>query len=206
MLVWVLDRTQNADDVDRTYSDCLQCLSSDLQAKVKAFLAASTAHRVGIDLTTLDMSPAKTADEFLSYFDEQFGRLEWDWIRKAASDAEKVKRFHCLWALKESYVKGVGCGIIVDLVKICFLVSEYNASNPSAIRIWDTPLSVTLVVEGAICKDWSFQVVSVDSFHILSLACNPPQSGEPAVAVERVTWLDLATKACALPAVDADRP
>ncbi|KAH6566049.1 hypothetical protein BASA62_006943 [Batrachochytrium salamandrivorans] len=194
-------------------------------------------HRVGIDLTHISMDEVASPDTFLGYFGDQFADVEWEWIRSGtqsvgnrgsvistamdtgsvgseqsahASNWEIMRRFHCLWALKEAYVKGIGCGITVNLHEIVFLVSPYDSTNPSTIKIlantiicfrptlglhgqfrqlWPEPLSVTLQINQITSTEWSFQVDSVDKCTILCMACKPQHHGT--LSFEMVKWHDL---------------
>eukprot|EP00842_Homolaphlyctis_polyrhiza_P006194 jgi/Hompol1/6576/HPOL_002495-RA len=150
--------------------------------------------RLGIDITEISPipnpnDPATRASLFLSYFDEQFSPSEWAWIRAAQSEFEAIKRFHCMWALKEAYTKGVGCGIVVDLRQVVFHIADFRPTSSSFIRIWDTPLSVTLTVKGVLMNQWSFQVSLIDDTHIVCIAANPPIA-DP-VKIQRLQWSDV---------------
>ncbi|KAH9275614.1 hypothetical protein BASA83_001901 [Batrachochytrium salamandrivorans] len=81
-----------------------------------------------------------------------------------ASNWEIMRRFHCLWALKEAYVKGIGCGItILANTIICFRPTL--GLHGQFRQLWPEPLSVTLQINQITSTEWSFQVDLVDKLH-----------------------------------------
>ncbi|KAK6095702.1 hypothetical protein MT418_004375 [Batrachochytrium dendrobatidis] len=173
--------------------------------------------RVGVDLTKIDQREIDDPETFFGYFDEQFSKLEWEWIRHGVTgeanvlvgmavvspdsivsssiitfqpkndhNQDMIRRFHCMWALKEAYVKGVGCGIVTNLQDIVFLVSSYNSNNPSTIKLWQKQLSVTLMIHGKISHDWLFQVQLVDEQHIICMASTSKYKGD--LSFDIVKW------------------
>ncbi|KAL2912412.1 hypothetical protein HK105_208115 [Polyrhizophydium stewartii] len=181
-------------------------------------MAVSGQHRLGVDVTRIDTGrPTDTtpARDFLGYYDEQFSRSEWTWIWQGpsglaapntrdpvsglnphAADFELLKRFHCMWALKEAYVKGVGCGIIIDLTDIVFTIrDDFGDEVVSTVNIWPKPLKVTLHIRGKLDTEWSFHVSLLDDFHIVCVASKP---GVAEVGpIERIAWKDVLNK-CAI--------
>ena len=134
--------------------------------------------RVGIDITkietTIDDCPVA---EFLSFYEEQFTPNELKYIQGGLTDFECLKRFHFLWSLKESYVKAIGCGIVVplDLIEFRVVPLKEDSDCVSITTIFAEPYSIELYVNGFHDAKWSFQSSLVkDSLHIVSIASNPP--------------------------------
>ena len=78
--------------------------------------------RIGVDLTIAE-TPTEPVSEFLHNFKDTFSAREWGTING------DLDRFYQHWALKESYVKAMGTGIVVDLPAIEFSHVEYVSQN-----------------------------------------------------------------------------
>jgi 4'-phosphopantetheinyl transferase len=123
-------------------------------------MGISTSNRIGIDVTKLDPNIP------LDAFDSVFSQQEWYWIY-GAEKSEQHKRFSCLWALKEAYVKHTGMGITVDLTLISFSLEPTQASEYYQCHVWAEPLSISLQEEGRHVPLF-FRLEMLDSEHILA--------------------------------------
>ncbi|KAJ3181275.1 hypothetical protein HDU87_001406 [Geranomyces variabilis] len=85
-----------------------------------AVLACSAhATMLGVDVGHVDSAVLSDPD-FYSAFDHCFTPAEWRWIR--SNPASQLARFYRLWTLKEAYVKAVGVGLGLDLMRVEFEV------------------------------------------------------------------------------------
>ncbi|KAJ3166611.1 hypothetical protein HDU88_003093 [Geranomyces variabilis] len=92
-----------------------------------AVLACSAhATMLGVDVGHVDQAVLSDPD-FYSAFDHCFTPAEWRWIR--SNPASQLARFYRLWTLKEAYVKAVGVGLGLDLMRVEFEVRGGDDEN-----------------------------------------------------------------------------
>ncbi|KAJ3159601.1 hypothetical protein HDU86_001610 [Geranomyces michiganensis] len=92
-----------------------------------AVMACSAhASMLGVDVGYIDEA-VLSDPEFYSAFDHCFTPAEWAWIR--SNPALQLARFYRLWTLKEAYVKAVGVGLGLDLMRVEFEVKGDDHSN-----------------------------------------------------------------------------
>jgi 4'-phosphopantetheinyl transferase len=123
-------------------------------------IGISASNRIGIDVTKLDPKIP------LDAFDSVFSQREWYWIY-AAEKEEQHKRFSCLWALKEAYVKHTGMGITVDLTLISFTLEPTQIRGYYQCHVWEEPLDISLEEQGRVVP-LHFRLEMLDSEHILA--------------------------------------
>ena len=70
---------------------------------------------------------------------------------------EQLRQFYRHWALKESYVKATGEGIVIDLTRI-----EFSYASREQL---DGAQAATVVVDGIPRPEWAFTVFHVDREH-----------------------------------------
>jgi phosphopantetheinyl transferase len=119
--------------------------------------AISKQNRIGIDITKIGNNP-------LNAFTSIFSEREWYWIY---AHEDHQKRFSCLWALKESYVKYTGEGITVDLSLISFTLELVDISDYYSCIVWKERYDIVLHVKG-VRVDLFFRVEMIDEDHILA--------------------------------------
>jgi 4'-phosphopantetheinyl transferase len=142
----------------------------------------SIENRVGIDITQLQ--PNITLDSFQNVFSNP----EWLFIHEIENDAEQMKRFSCLWVLKEAFVKYAGCGIVVDLKLISFQLLDTIQREQYQCHVWDQPKSIVLHLNA---KEWKSQydewtvkdiplfcVQMVDTNHIMAYCSNAKEESQ----------------------------
>ncbi|KAI8853934.1 4'-phosphopantetheinyl transferase superfamily [Chytridium lagenaria] len=83
-------------------------------------------HRIGVDVSKVELNPRSESiftptavKEHLSYFQDNFTDLEWTYIRHPDA-LITMHAFSRMWCLKESYIKGVGVGLQMELRRMEF--------------------------------------------------------------------------------------
>lgn len=121
--------------------------------------------RLGVDVMALEYTGGKSISEFFRIMNRNFSSVEWEEIRGSAlekSETEQISMFCRHWALKESYVKALGMGIVVDLRSIDFRTNS-DLSEDSITT--DT----VLYIDG-IKQNWLFEETLLDSQHCVAVA------------------------------------
>lgn len=121
--------------------------------------------RLGVDVMAFEYTGGKSVSEFFRIMNRNFSSAEWDEIRGSASEkseTEQMSMFYRHWALKESYVKALGVGVVVDLKSIDFRTNSELSEDSIAT---DT----ILYIDG-IKQDWSFEETLLDSQHCVAVA------------------------------------
>ncbi|KAI8894606.1 4'-phosphopantetheinyl transferase superfamily [Globomyces pollinis-pini] len=138
---------------------------------------------IGIDVSKYEIKP-----DMFDAFSSTFSTHEWNWIKSVNGEGQ-TQRIACLWALKESYVKAIGCGITVDLDLISFILEPIQNSSTenfwvcnvsltflmnhslTNIYVWkDNLMSIKLKVKGQEKMDWVFRLVELDDEHVMAIA------------------------------------
>ncbi|KMQ94593.1 l-aminoadipate-semialdehyde dehydrogenase-phosphopantetheinyl transferase [Lasius niger] len=92
-------------------------------------------------------------------------KAEWKEIRGSASEkseTEQISMFCRHWALKESYVKALGVGIVVDLRSIDFRTNSELSQD-------SVTTDTALYIDG-IKQNWLFEETLLDSQHCVAVA------------------------------------
>lgn len=121
---------------------------------------------VGVDIMTAEYGGGKQLSEFFRLMSRQFSPYEWGTIRSGATEREQMTLFNRHWALKESYVKATGTGIVVDLQNLEFRVKTKELLTGSYVT--DTQLYV-----GGMAQQWRFEEVLLGD-HVVAVAVSPP--------------------------------
>lgn len=132
---------------------------------------------VGVDAVRLDELPGRRrAGETLEEETERFFRdlercftpREWAAIREGdAAAAVRLRRFHCFWALKESYLKATGAGLGFDLQRV-----EFGGGKVEDAL--DRGGEVGVSVDGRPDERWAFCLHRLDERHAAAVAYGPP--------------------------------
>lgn len=75
---------------------------------------------LGVDIMKLEYTGGKKIQEFFRIMDRNFSVREWNEIRGGKTEKEQVDMFCRHWALKESYVKAIGTGLVENLQELDF--------------------------------------------------------------------------------------
>jgi len=124
--------------------------------------------RVGADIMETHYSGGKDLAEFFRLMNKKFSSNEWSSIKsKVGNEQAQAKAFMRHWALKEAYVKAVGLGLNLDLLRIEFRTKsevELGRINFDTIGILDkVPLT-----------NWTFEEHLLDENHVAALAWDRP--------------------------------
>lgn len=119
--------------------------------------------KVGIDITSVRIKPVQRYFELMR---KTFSEPEWLFIQGEANDqdADKLFRFHRLWALKESLLKAEGSGITTNLRRFIFHCPTKNLTPGRLIN--DTQV----IIDGKEGHKWMFEESLLDNRHIVSVA------------------------------------
>lgn len=121
--------------------------------------------KLGVDIMSLEYKGGKSLSEFFRIMDSNFSSAEWKRIKGFASeksDKEQISMFYRHWALKESYVKALGVGIVIDLRSIDFRTNSELSQDSIAT---DT----ILYIDG-VKQNWLFEETLLDSQHCVAVA------------------------------------
>lgn len=122
---------------------------------------------IGTDIMATRYKGGKNLNDFFRLMYRHFSDSEWNTIKNTSTDEEvKMFLFNRFWALKESYVKAIGIGIVVDLRKIEFRLNTKHLNSDSFVE------NTELYVDGVKQQEWSFQEILLDSDHIVAIAVN----------------------------------
>lgn len=128
-------------------------------------LAGETSNvKLGIDVMKLEYTGGKRLSEFFRLMDSNFSPVEWAEIKNDAftSESAQIAMFSRHWALKESYVKALGVGIVIDLKKIEFRTKSKLKENTV---VTDTDLYINNVKQ-----NWIFEESLLNSDHCVAVA------------------------------------
>ncbi|XP_070152982.1 L-aminoadipate-semialdehyde dehydrogenase-phosphopantetheinyl transferase [Polyergus mexicanus] len=121
--------------------------------------------RLGVDVMTLEYTGNKSVSEYFRIMNRNFSSAEWEEIGGSASEkseTEQISMFCRHWALKESYVKALGVGIVVDLRSIDFRTNSELSQ--------DSITTDTVLYIDGIKQNWLFEETLLDSQHCVAVA------------------------------------
>lgn len=121
--------------------------------------------KLGVDVMELQYNGGKSIAEFFRIMNRNFTAAEWEEIRGSPpgkTEIEQISMFCRHWALKESYVKALGVGIVIDLKSIDFRTNSELSENA-------VTTDTALYVDG-IKQKWLFEESLLDSRHCVAVA------------------------------------
>lgn len=121
--------------------------------------------KLGVDVMELEYRGGKSVSEFFRIMNRNFSAAEWQEIKGSVpgkSETEQISMFCRHWALKESYVKALGVGIVVDLRSIDFRTSSELSE--------DSVTTDTILYVDGIKQNWLFEESLLDSQHCVAIA------------------------------------
>ena len=154
------------------------------------FLASSPSELVGADVMTITPPRAGECPEtFFRDFEGCLTRNEWDAVQSCQHHGHSAlfRAFFVFWTLKESYIKAVGIGLGLDLMRIEFQVPTHillgegwsgkGAGTKADVEgSVDAALyldAVKMSLDSTVRHDWTFEVGLIDSEHIIAVARGP---------------------------------
>lgn len=126
--------------------------------------------KLGVDVMALEYTGGKSISEFFRIMNRNFSAAEWLEIKGSApgrSEMEQISMFCRHWALKESYVKALGVGIVVDLRNIDFRTNSELSQ--------DSVTTDTVLYVDGIEQNWLFEETLLDSRHCVAVALQEDQ-------------------------------
>ncbi|XP_044583246.1 L-aminoadipate-semialdehyde dehydrogenase-phosphopantetheinyl transferase isoform X2 [Cotesia glomerata] len=117
--------------------------------------------KLGIDIMKLEYTGGKKIQEFFRIMDRNFSVREWKEIRSEKSEKEQVDMFCRHWALKESYVKAIGTGLVENL-------QELDFATKSKLEEKDVVCDTVLYNNGTETS-WKFEETVIDG-HCVAVA------------------------------------
>lgn len=126
--------------------------------------------KLGVDIMKLEYTGGKELSEFFRLMTRNFSAAEWKEIKEqSTSEFEQIAMFMRHWALKESYVKALGIGIVVDLEQIDF---RTNSKLNDQLITTDTDLYVN-----GVRQNWLFEESLLNN-HVIAVALQGDQAGD----------------------------
>ncbi|OLL25411.1 L-aminoadipate-semialdehyde dehydrogenase-phosphopantetheinyl transferase [Neolecta irregularis DAH-3] len=124
--------------------------------------------RVGVDIVHIAMLDGEEFD-WMDAFKQVFTASEYKFIESIPE--KRTTRFFQLWSLKESFVKGIGLGLVTDLQAIEF-------RNICDLEKWDhAPRNyqdVAHVYRNGMRLNWYFRFYHLRPFHLVATAYEYP--------------------------------
>ena len=132
-------------------------------------------HVVGIDV--MKYEKPRGCNSLQEYFDlmkKSFTGFEWKLIRfgtgykknlLALSEEKQLVVFYRLWALKESFIKAVGIGLGIDLLRLEFFFDD--DVEPYQAR------TAYLRLDGRVASQWAFEIFEPDAQHCIVVGSGP---------------------------------
>mmetsp|Transcript_8888 Transcript_8888/g.13322 ORF Transcript_8888/g.13322 Transcript_8888/m.13322 type:complete len:309 (+) Transcript_8888:12-938(+) len=129
---------------------------------------------VGLDIVDISTRCNWVANfaEFLEIYRKQLTTDEVKTILSFHSENDRYTHFFVLWALKEAYVKAVGCGIGIDLTKIHFDVTYCTRCTDDDPHNTFSGTAV-MTVSSYRRNDWRFDFWSLDATHVIAVSRGP---------------------------------
>lgn len=127
--------------------------------------------KLGVDIMSLEYIRGKSVSEFLNTMKRNFSPAEWEEIEGSVAEKpemERISMFYRHWALKESYLKALGIGVLIDLKSLDFRTrSELSKDSVTTDTV--------LYIDG-IKQDWLFEETLLDSQHCVAVALQENES------------------------------
>ncbi|KAF7408073.1 hypothetical protein HZH66_002610 [Vespula vulgaris] len=119
---------------------------------------------LGVDIMKLEYTGGKQLSEFFRIMNRNFSSSEWEEIRgnTTCMEVEQISMFCRHWALKESFVKALGIGIVTDLRTIDFKTNSKLVPNKLVCD--------TVLYQKGNKQNWLFEESLLDSEHCVAVA------------------------------------
>ncbi|KAI8998176.1 4'-phosphopantetheinyl transferase superfamily [Gaertneriomyces semiglobifer] len=137
-------------------------------------VVAANVSALGVDVSRAELPANETVAQFFDMFKSYFTEKEWEYIQSGSPvgvgrDLDRLHRFHQLWCLKESYVKSIGIGLGLDLLRLSFDLGQAIGSEIRHAVKYD----VSLQLDGNLVDEVSFQLSYLDSTHPVAVCYVP---------------------------------
>lgn len=147
----------------------LQNLSLNLSFNVShhgdyTVLAGETRNlKLGVDVMKLEYTGGKQLSEFFRIMNRNFSFSEWNEINNSSlNELGQISMFSRHWALKESYLKAIGKGILTELGALDFRTKSELDKN--------TIITDTILFINGIKQQWLFEETLLNSQHCVAVA------------------------------------
>lgn len=121
--------------------------------------------KLGVDIMSLEYVRGRSMSEFLDTMKRNFSPAEWEEIKGSVpekSEIEQISMFYRHWALKESYLKALGIGVLIDLKTLDFRTNSELSKD-------SVTTDTALYIDG-IKQNWLFEETLLDSQHCVAIA------------------------------------
>lgn len=123
---------------------------------------------IGVDIMNTIYTGGKPLTDFFRIMQRTFTPNEWHFIRGRNNEQQQSAAFMRHWCLKESYVKTIGVGILINLQSVDFRFNTEQLTKNQIIR--DT----VAYVDGKPLSNWMFEESLLDDEHCISVAVKDP--------------------------------
>ncbi|XP_029053640.1 L-aminoadipate-semialdehyde dehydrogenase-phosphopantetheinyl transferase [Osmia bicornis bicornis] len=125
--------------------------------------------KLGIDVMKLEYTGGKQLSEFFRIMSRNFTSSEWNEIKNSNLDElGQISMFCRHWALKESYLKAIGKGIVTDLGEIDFKTNSLLREN--------SIITDTILYINGIKQQWLFEETLLNSQYCVAVALQENES------------------------------
>jgi len=141
-------------------------------------LAAEPSLLCGVDITKVEVTGRdQSIPNFFHNLRNCFTAYEWQVIRNASSESQQLERFFRFWALKEAWIKAIGCGLGFELERIEFHPHSDGLKHTAA----DGPLELRtqVYIDGKVRRFWTFEEHYIDDLHPIAIALGPIDEAVP---------------------------
>lgn len=149
--------------------------------------------KIGIDVMKLEYTGGKNLSEFFRLMNNNFSSTEWQEIIGSHNtiESKQIAMFCRHWALKESYVKALGVGIVVDLKSLDF----HTKSNLQNNQI----ITDTILYKNGVKQNWLFEESLINDDHCVAVALPKDKLlHETTVKFEHLNYKQLVSNAISL--------
>lgn len=119
--------------------------------------------KLGIDVMKLEYTGGKRLSEFFRIMSKNFSSSEWNEINNSSvNELGQINMFCRHWALKESYLKAIGKGIVTELGELDF--------KTKSMLIKDSITTDTILYINGIKQQWLFEETLLTLQHCVAVA------------------------------------
>lgn len=123
--------------------------------------ASSCSEKVGVDCMRLDKDRSnRSADDYINSMAKSASAEELRMMRSQATEQMKMTYFYRYWCLKEALLKATGEGLLSDLRRLDFRVSQSDRYRPGCFIT-----STSVLLDNKLQDQWIFEETFIGQNH-----------------------------------------